>query len=126
MAFFPGLLLGALYIAYALIRPALQPHVAPVPTTCRRSVGTCLWRIPKAALILGVLGSNFAGLATPTEASGVGAVGALLLALLSGRLRFGVLSESLYQTSRTSAFIFAIFLGVTAFSVVLRGSATII
>ena len=125
-AFFPGLMLGALYVAYALIRPALQPSIAPVPDDLPKIDMRVVWDvvvavIPTAALILGVLGSIFAGIATPTEASGVGATGALLLALLSGRLNLKVLSDSLYQTTRTSAFIFAIFLGATAFSVVLRG-----
>jgi tripartite ATP-independent transporter DctM subunit len=77
--------------------------------------------LPTAALILAVLGSIFFGLATPTEASGVGAAGATLLALANRRLNFQVLRDSVLQTTRTSAFIFAIFLGATAFAVVLRG-----
>jgi len=125
-AFFPGIMLGAMYILYAIIRPALQPHVAPAPENRPKIDGRVILDVivavlPTAALILGVLGSIFAGLATPTEASGVGALGATLLALFSRRLTLSVLSESLYQTTRTSAFIFAIFLGATAFSVVLRG-----
>ena len=125
-AFFPGLMLGAMYVIYAMARPALQPSIAPAPAdrptiTPRVILDVLIAVIPTAALILGVLGSIFAGLATPTEASGVGAIGALFLALISGRLKLSVLQESLYQTTRTSAFIFAIFLGATAFSVVLRG-----
>jgi tripartite ATP-independent transporter DctM subunit len=77
--------------------------------------------VPTAALILAVLGSIFFGFATPTEASGVGAAGALLLAALNRRLTFKVLKDSIKQTTRTTAFIFAIFLGATAFAVVLRG-----
>jgi len=125
-AFFPGLMLGAMYVAYAVLRPLFQPHIAPVPENLPQIGPRAIWDvivavIPTAALILGVLGSIFAGIATPTEASGVGALGATLLALLSGRLSLPVMSESLYQTTRTAAFIFAIFLGATAFSVVLRG-----
>ncbi|MDX1635783.1 MAG: TRAP transporter large permease subunit [Marinobacter sp.] len=125
-AFLPGIMLGAMYVAYALIRPLLQPHIAPVPAGMGKVNWSVVWDvikavIPTAALILGVLGSIFAGVATPTEASGVGALGALLLALFSGRLNMKVLNASLHQTTRTSAFIFAIFLGATAFSVVLRG-----
>jgi len=125
-AFLPGLMLGAMYVAYAIIRPMLQPHIAPVPEGTKKVSWNIVWEVakavlPTAALILGVLGSIFAGIATPTEASGVGALGALLLALMSGRLNLKVLSSSLQQTTRTSAFIFAIFLGATAFSVVLRG-----
>jgi len=125
-ALLPGLALGAMYIAYALIRPALQPHIAPTPKDCPKINAAVIWDVvvavlPTAVLIIGVLGSIFAGVATPTEASGVGALGATILALLSRRLSLKVLSESLYQTTRTSAFIFAIFLGATAFSIVLRG-----
>ncbi len=125
-AFFPGLMLGALYVFYALARPALQPSVAPVPDNLPEIDWRVLWEValavvPTAVLILGVLGSIFAGIATPTEASGVGALGALLLAILARRLNLTVLRESLFQTTRTAAFIFAIFLGATAFSVVLRG-----
>jgi tripartite ATP-independent transporter DctM subunit len=125
-AFFPGLLLGAMYVLYALVRPALQPHIAPAPVDRPKITPGVIFNVvvavlPTAALILGVLGTIFAGIATPTEASGVGALGATLIALFSGRLTFPVMRESLYQTTRTSAFIFAIFLGATAFSVVLRG-----
>ncbi|MAZ05721.1 TRAP transporter large permease subunit [Marinobacter sp. SS8-8] len=125
-AFLPGLLLGAMYVAYAMLRPLLQPHIAPVPEGTEKVTWGIVWEVakavlPTAALILGVLGSIFAGIATPTEASGVGALGALLLALMSGRLNLNVLNSSMQQTTRTAAFIFAIFLGATAFSVVLRG-----
>ncbi len=125
-AFFPGLLLGAMYVAYAIIRPLLQPQVAPVPEGIGKVGPAVAWEvfkavIPTAALILGVLGSIFAGVATPTEASGVGALGAMVLAAMSRRLTLSVLRASLHQTTRTSAFIFAIFVGATAFSVVLRG-----
>lgn len=125
-AFFPGLLLGALYVGYALVRPALQPSIAPVPENLPKIDWSTVWEvikavIPTAFLILGVLGSIFAGLATPTEASGVGALGATLVALASRRLSLEVMKKALFQTTRTAAFIFAIFVGATAFSVVLRG-----
>lgn len=125
-AFLPGLLLGVMYVIYALGRPLLQPAVAPVPAGQEKVSWSLVWEVakavlPTAALILGVLGSIFAGLATPTEASGVGALGALVLALAAGRLNLKMLRASLYQTTRTASFIFAIFLGATAFSVVLRG-----
>lgn len=124
-AVFPGLLLGALYISYVLILSWLRPNAAPVPDDIPkitpRAVANALWAAtPTLGLILAVLGSIFMGVATPTEASGVGAVGAVALALMNRRLNMAVLRESLYQTTRTSAFIFAIFLGATAFSVVLR------
>ena len=77
--------------------------------------------LPPAGLILAVLGSIFFGIATPTEAAGVGAGGATLLAIANGRLDLPVLRDVLDQTSRTTAFIFAVFLGATAYSLVLRG-----
>ncbi|MDO3721448.1 TRAP transporter large permease subunit [Marinobacter sp. chi1] len=125
-AFLPGLLLGAMYVGYAMLRPLFQPNIAPVPEGLEKVSWGVVWEVakavlPTAALILGVLGSIFAGIATPTEASGVGALGALLLALMAGRLNLKVLNSSMQQTTRTAAFIFAIFLGATAFSVVLRG-----
>lgn len=125
-AFFPGLLLGVLYIAYVLILAALRPDTAPVPKNAERVTwGVVLdvlkATIPTAFLILAVLGSIFFGIATPTEASGVGAAGAVLLALVNRRLNMQTLRESARETTKTASFIFAIFLGATAFSVVLRG-----
>ncbi|MCP4385958.1 MAG: TRAP transporter large permease subunit [Hyphomicrobiales bacterium] len=125
-AFFPGLLLGAMYVAYVLLIAAIKPNVAPVPADRPKIDATVVWGVikavvPTAGLILAVLGSIFAGIATPTEASGVGAAGAMLLAAINKRLNIGVIKESIYATTKTASFIFAIFLGATAFSVVLRG-----
>ncbi|MDX1593217.1 MAG: TRAP transporter large permease subunit [Gammaproteobacteria bacterium] len=124
-AFFPGLLLGALYVAYVLLLAWFKPEMAPVPKGVEKvtlKIGMrAIWAAaPTVGLILAVLGSIFLGIATPTEASGIGAVGALLLAIINRKFNYAVLRDSLYQTTRTSAFIFAIFLGATAFSVVLR------
>jgi tripartite ATP-independent transporter DctM subunit len=125
-AFFPGLMLGALYVAYVLGLGIVSPGSAPLPEdrpkiTPRLILDTVLAVLPTAGLILAVLGSIFLGLATPTEASGVGAAGAMLLAAANRRLNLEVLKQSVMQTTRTTAFIFAIFLGATAFAVVLRG-----
>ncbi len=125
-AFFPGLVLGALYIAYLLIYGLLRPDAAPVPGDVGHvSLGDILGVfqavLPPLGLMLAVLGSIFFGIATPTEAAGVGAFGALLLAAAHGRLNGVVLQQALRQTTITTAFIFAIFLGATAFSLVLRG-----
>jgi tripartite ATP-independent transporter DctM subunit len=125
-AFFPGLLLGAMYVAYVLLLGLVSPKSAPVPEDRPEITWKVVWDVlvavvPTAALILAVLGSIFAGLATPTEASGVGAIGAMLLAAANRRLTWTVIKDSLAQTTRTTSFIFAIFLGATAFAVVLRG-----
>ena len=72
-------------------------------------------------MILAVLGSIFFGLATPTEAAGVGAAAALLLAFVKRQLDGGVMKAVLVETTRTTAFIFGVLLGATAFALVLRG-----
>lgn len=125
-AFMPGLLLGALYVAYILIRARFQPGIAPVPADApgidARIVGDVfVATLPAAGLILAVLGSIFFGIATPTEAAGVGALGALLLARAKGRLPLVVLRDVLRETTRTTGYLFAIFVGATAYSLVLRG-----
>jgi tripartite ATP-independent transporter DctM subunit len=125
-AFFPGVLLGGLYVVYILAysywRPAAAPIPEDAPPVTTRVVLDVLWSVlPAAGLILTVLGSIFFGVATPTEAAGVGAFGATLLAWSKGRLQGSVLADVTRETTRTTGFIFAIFLGATAFSLVLRG-----
>lgn len=125
-ALIPGIMLGAMYILYIVIASWIKKDLAPAPTNRqpldRRAVlDLFLAVVPPMALIMAVLGSIFFGIATTTEASAVGAAGALLMALLSRRLDLAVLKESLYQTSRTTAFIFGIFIGATVFAAVLRG-----
>jgi tripartite ATP-independent transporter DctM subunit len=125
-ALFPGLLLGGLFVVFILVYAYLNPEAAPVPEKQEpitfRLVGDVLLSVmAPAGLIIAVLGSIFFGIATPTEAAGVGAFGALLLALWNKRLDFSVLTSVLQETTRTTAYIFAIFLGATAYSLVLRG-----
>ncbi|MDJ0897021.1 MAG: TRAP transporter large permease subunit [Alphaproteobacteria bacterium] len=125
-ALIPGVLLGVIYIAYMLLYANLSPTAAPAPqnaepVTVRAVFGVLIAVLPPAGLILAVLGSIFLGLATPTEASGVGAFGATLLAWANRKLSWEVFREVCQQTTRTTAFIFAIFLGATAFSLVFRG-----
>ncbi len=124
-AVFPGVLLGGLYITYILVYGFLRPDRAPAadhdPVDWAAIVALFKAIIPPAFLILAVLGSIFFGLATPTEAAGVGAAGALFLAWINRRLNRNVMWDVLNQTTRTTAFIFAVLLGATAFSLVLRG-----
>ncbi|MDO6785044.1 TRAP transporter large permease subunit [Neptunomonas phycophila] len=125
-ALFPGLLLAALYVTYIMIYGFLHPKAAPVPANAENVSLFILFSVlkavlPTAGLILAVLGSIFFGIATPTEASGVGALGATLLALSKGRLSIKVLMEVCQETTKTTAFIFALLLGATAFSLILRG-----
>jgi tripartite ATP-independent transporter DctM subunit len=125
-AVFPGLLLGVLYIAYILVWSILRPSVAPLPqdvpkVTIRVVLGVLWSSSPPMLLILGVLGSIFFGIATPTEASGLGAFLATLLALGKRRLNLRVLHEVVTQTTTTTAFIFGILVGASMFALVLRG-----
>lgn len=125
-ALFPGLLLGFLYLVYLLVYCNVRPDVAPAVTTStlrfsRRVANFVPAAVAPLALMVAVLGSIFFGIATPTEAAGVGALGATLLAAIRRRLTVDVLRAVLRETTMTTGFIFAIFLGATAFSLVLRG-----
>jgi tripartite ATP-independent transporter DctM subunit len=124
-AVFPGIILGLLYILYIFVYGRLKPQNTPLAAD-HRAIGlddvlrVMLDILPPAALILSVLGSIFAGIATVTEASGIGALGATVLALLYRRLDFAVFKEVVINTMNTSAYIFAIFVGATIFALVLR------
>jgi tripartite ATP-independent transporter DctM subunit len=125
-AIVPGLLLGFAYLAYVILAVAIRPGLAPKPKNVtpfsgRLILDTVIAVLPPLALILAVLGSIFFGIATPTEASGIGAFGATLLALLNRRLNLHVLWSVAVRTTLTTAFIFGIFIGATAFALVMRG-----
>ncbi len=125
-ALMPGLLLAGLYVVYIVTKASLQPHLAPPMEDEDGHVGAALASmviktfIPPVFLIVLVLGSIFAGWATPTEASGIGAVGATLLAVFKGRLSFAVLKDVCYRAAVTNAMIFGIFVGATCFSLVFK------
>jgi tripartite ATP-independent transporter DctM subunit len=125
-AFLPGFILAALYIVYLVIICLVRPEDAPLPKE-RRPISAAVLKeamksiIPPALLILSVLGSIFAGIATVTEASGVGALFATILAYVNGKLDRGVMREVLYATFKTNAYIFGILIGATCFALVLRG-----
>jgi len=121
----PGLMLGALYILYILIYGLIKPAGAPVPTDARPVTWGIVFNVlravlPTLLLIFVVLGSIFGGIATPTEASGVGALGATLLAAYNRKFSFQVLKDVVKGTTNTTAYIFAIFIGATCFALVLR------
>ena len=125
-AVFPGLLLSGLYVLYllghGLIRPADLPSSSNTSTFDTAALLNLIKAvIPPAFLIFAVLGSIFLGFATPTEAAGVGAAGALVLAMANRSLSKSILTDVVRETTRTTAFIFAILIGATAFSLVLRG-----
>jgi tripartite ATP-independent transporter DctM subunit len=125
-ALFPGLLLGAMFVVYIVTIAYLRPELAPAADKLETISGKLIVKVlvsifPPVILILAVLGSIFFGVATPTEAAGVGAFGAMLLAWANGQLNRAVLREVVVETTKTTGFIFAIFIGATAFSLVLRG-----
>jgi tripartite ATP-independent transporter DctM subunit len=126
-AVLPGLLLVALLIGYVFITSMLNPAAAPaLPPEARRLRGAALWRhaalvmVPPLVLIFLVLGSIFAGIATPTEGGALGAVGALALAAVKRRLNLKVLREALDATTRLSSFVMFIVIGSSVFALVFR------
>ncbi len=125
-AVFPGLILGVMYIVYILGYSYLYPNRAPLPADREPMSFWVVWDVVRTALpavflILAVLGSIFAGITTVTEASGVGALGATVLAASNKRLNFKVLKEVVHSTFNITGYIFGIFIGATCFALVLRG-----
>lgn len=129
-AFVPGLLLGTVYILYILGVGFFTPHRAPVPD---RSVidkiaekqgnlflELTLNLVGPLFLIAAVLGSIMIGLATPTEAAGIGAGGALLLALFARKLSVGVMRDVVRDTSKTTAMVIFVMIGAACFSAVFK------
>ncbi len=124
-AVFPGLILGFLYIVYILVYCKIYPDKAPLAVdhkeaTLKDVINALIDIIPPAALIFLVLGSIFFGIATVTEASAFGAMGATLIAILYKHYSFDILKEVVIKTMNTSAYIFAIFVGATIFALILR------
>lgn len=124
-AFFPGLILGFLYIAYVAILGVLRPQKMPLPANVKPVTMGTLWRafksaIPTFGLIIAVLGSIFSGIATITEASGVGAMGATVVAYANKKLSGKVFKEVAHITFNTIGYIFAILIGANCFAIVLR------
>ena len=124
-AMFPGLILGALYIIFIVVYGLISPNSMPLhqdheAITLRVIGRVALSVVPPLALILLVLGSIFFGLATPTEASGLGALGATVLALLNRRLNSKVMKVVARQTLNTSGYIVGIFIAANFFAFILR------
>ena len=144
-ALLPGLALVGLYASYlftlAVLRPKRAPRAVnpasyaqrkanaleqPQPRRPAQSRQSSLWRLTKAliaplSLILAVLGSILGGLATPSEAAGVGALGAVLLALADRSLSWDVLRAVCESTLKTTAMVFFILIGASVFALVFRG-----
>jgi len=125
-AIIPGLALVGLYLAWILLKSIFDPRSCPPlemsderrAGLAGRLVGTLA---PPLALMLAVLGSILAGIATPTESASVGAVGAMLLTAAKGRFRLQLLLEVMRTTLGITSMIFVILLGASVFSLVFRG-----
>ena len=124
-ALIPGLLLVLLYVVYILLTAWFRPNTMPAHRP-EEGVTVTLLQVLKAVappmiLILAVLGSILKGLATPTEAAGVGGMGALLLAVFRGELNLERLQDIMRATLRISSMVFMILIGASIFSLVFRG-----
>ena len=121
-ALLPGFTLAGMYLLYILIRAWMQPKLAPKPEKLEDvPVGRVVWMLltsffPLAFLILSVLGAILFGLATPSEAAAIGALGGLFLALAYRALTWKRLQESVYLTVRTTAMVCWLFVGSWVFS----------
>ena len=122
----PGLVLAGLYAVYVLIRTA---RIDRMPSPDRPGTGLTLANLlrliadiaPLLALVVSVLGSIIAGLATPTEASGLGAAGAILITVLYGRFRPSVVMEAAKETVIATSMVLMVIVGATCFAAVFRG-----
>jgi len=124
-AILPGLLLSGMYLLYVAVRCYMNPKLGP-PIPAAERTATVLEKfamtmknfVPPFGLILTVMGTILAGVATPTEAAALGCVGALILALVSRKLNWSVITQACISTARTTAMIMALFVGGKFFSVV--------
>ena len=127
-ALIPGLVLVGLYLVYLILVAFLRPEAAPaIPETERETSAHALTLqvlmvlVPPLLLIVSVLGSILAGLATPTEAAAVGAVGAVIRAAARRELGLVTLKAVMIQTTIVTSMVFMIFIGAAVFSLVFRG-----
>ena len=124
----PGVMLATMFAAFVMVVALVKPEAAPaLPPEARRERGSALMRrvllvmVPPLVLILLVLGSIFAGVATPTEAGALGAVGAMGLAQVNRRLTMPALKGAMGETTRLTSMVMFLLIGSTAFALVFRG-----
>jgi len=134
-ALVPGLLLSGLYILYIVLRSWLQPSVAPSISAEERAesegslvLKAIIYLIPILGLLFSVLGSILLGIASPTEASGIGALGALIISALYKRLNMGTLKSAVVETVKVTSMVFFVIVGASMFTSVflyMRGGSLI-
>jgi tripartite ATP-independent transporter DctM subunit len=128
-AMIPGLLLAALYVTYILILGVVRPHMVPAIPRAERlqiSAGELAGKLvrvvaPPIGLVVAVLGSIIAGIAAPSEAAAMGALGSILVAAVGRRLTFQVLRETVQATTRITAMVMFILICAQVFSLAFRG-----
>lgn len=121
-AMIPGVLLGLMYAAYVVVIAWTRPDLAPAVQLDEKISTSALVKmllieaVPPLVLILGILGTMLAGIATATEASAIGAFLALLIVIFRGKFQWRTFFSAMYETGRTSAMILFIVVGATAFT----------
>ena len=127
-AVIPGLVLVGLYILYIFILARWKPQLAPPVPAAELAAfrGEALKRVslalvPALVLIVGVLGSIFVGIASPTEAASVGAAGGLILTIMKGRFSMPMLKSVMEATTRITSLAFIILVGANCFGLIFRG-----
>lgn len=128
-AILPGLMLAAFYFLYVFIRCNINPQLGPPISKQEASQYSAAQKwgmtikslVPPMALILAVMGTILAGVATPTEAAGLGASGALILAIVNRKLKWSVLKIASYNTLKTTSMVMLLFIGGKFFSSVFLG-----
>lgn len=121
----PGMVLSGLYVSYVVIRTMLKPSLAPAPDNIEVSwiemFGSLKSLFLPTLIVFSVLGSIYAGIATPTEAAAVGVVGAMLSAMLQGQFTIGNLSDAAMDTLRVTTMIMWITIGAKIFVSIFTG-----
>ena len=126
----PGVMMAALYIGYIIIRCVFKPSLAPVYSVEHSPLSEKLsafakYILPVGFIIFMVVGVIYAGIATPTEAAGTGALGCFLLSLLHGRLNYDVIKKTMTGTVRVTAMVYLIVAGSDLFSQMLSYSGAV-
>ncbi|MFY8106447.1 MAG: TRAP transporter large permease [Elstera sp.] len=127
-AFLPGLMLAGMYAGFILLISIIKPDFVPaLPKEARSLRGMKLFSramislVPPLVLIFLVLGTIFLGIATPTEGGGMGAAGAMILALIKRKLSWSLVKQAMDSTAKLSSFVMFILIGSTVFGLVFRG-----
>lgn len=122
-AVFPGLLLSVLYVLYVGVRCWVQPTAGPAISIAERKeakgkllINALLYMLPMIFLLVAVMGSILAGVTSPTEASALGAVGAMLVALLYRTLNLSTLRRAVHETLFVTAMVFFVIVGASMFT----------